>query len=99
MALACEIYKISSSGIPVGGIFDLPVKEIGLYNRTVTALEREGIRSVGDLVSSSDRRVLTIPYLQYSDFSSIKEGLKELGLHFGMTREEIEEFQRKEKEE
>jgi DNA-directed RNA polymerase alpha subunit len=65
-------------------VLDRPVKEM-FSTRVVNSLEREGITSVGDLVTRTERDVLGFEALGQISLAEITRKLSRLGLRLGMS--------------
>ena len=63
-----------------GGMDDVLIEELELGVRSYNCLKREGIQTVGDLVSKSEAELLNIPNFGKKSIDEVKEKLGARGL-------------------
>jgi DNA-directed RNA polymerase subunit alpha len=63
-----------------GGMDDVLIEELELGVRSYNCLKREGIQTVGDLVSKTEAELLNIPNFGKKSIDEVKEKLEERGL-------------------
>ncbi len=65
-------------------ILALKIEELGLSQRTINSLKREGIETIGDLVSRTEKQLLKIKNFGQKSLEDVKKKLKErFGLELG----------------
>ena len=72
--------------VATGGMDDVLIEELELGVRSYNCLKREGIQTVGDLVSKSEAELLNIPNFGKKSIDEVKEKLASRGL--GLRSEE-----------
>jgi DNA-directed RNA polymerase subunit alpha len=77
-----EEYPIDGlSTVPVGGgMDDVLIEELELGVRSYNCLKREGIQTVGDLVSKTEAELLNIPNFGKKSIDEVQDKLTERGL-------------------
>ena len=63
-----------------GGVIDVLIEELELGVRSYNCLKREGVQTVGDLVSKTEAELLNIPNFGKKSIDEVKEKLDERGL-------------------
>ena len=78
---AVEEFAIEGVGGAIGGgMDDVLIEELELGVRSYNCLKREGIQTVGDLVSKTEAELLNIPNFGKKSIDEVKEKLAERGL-------------------
>jgi len=78
---AADEFPIEGMGIlPGGGMDDVLIEELELGVRSYNCLKREGIQTVGDLVSKTEAELLNIPNFGKKSIDEVKDKLAERGL-------------------
>jgi len=72
-----ETKPVSETGEPVR---DMPIDDLDLGVRSLNCLKREGIMTVGDLVSRSEQELLCIPNFGRKSLEEVRERLREHNL-------------------
>jgi DNA-directed RNA polymerase subunit alpha len=77
-----EEYPIEglTSAAAGGGMDDVLIEELELGVRSYNCLKREGIQTVGDLVSKTEAELLNIPNFGKKSIDEVKDKLTERGL-------------------
>ena len=70
----------NGAGPAQGGLDDMLIEELELGVRSYNCLKREGIETVGDLVSKTEAELLNIPNFGKKSIDEVKEKLAERGL-------------------
>jgi DNA-directed RNA polymerase subunit alpha len=65
---------------PLGANLDTPIEELDLSVRSYNCLKREGITTVGELVTKSEADLLDIRNFGAKSIDEVREKLHELGL-------------------
>ena len=65
---------------PLGANLDTPIEELDLSVRSYNCLKREGITTVGELVTKSEADLLDIRNFGAKSIDEVREKLQELGL-------------------
>jgi DNA-directed RNA polymerase subunit alpha len=65
---------------PMGANLDTPIEELDLSVRSYNCLKREGITTVGELVTKSEGDLLDIRNFGQKSIDEVREKLQELGL-------------------
>ncbi len=71
---------VSEPGTRKGPLDDMPIEELELGVRSYNCLKREGIETVGDLVSRSEQELLCIPNFGRKSIEEVRERLEKLNL-------------------
>jgi DNA-directed RNA polymerase subunit alpha len=78
---AVDEFPIEGIGIAAGsGMDDVLIEELELGVRSYNCLKREGIQTVGDLVTKTEAELLNIPNFGKKSIDEVKEKLDERGL-------------------
>ena len=78
---AVDEFPIEGIGVAVGsGMDDVLIEELELGVRSYNCLKREGIQTVGDLVTKTEAELLNIPNFGKKSIDEVKEKLAERGL-------------------
>ncbi len=78
---AVDEFPIEGIGAAVGGgMDDVLIEELELGVRSYNCLKREGIQTVGDLVTKTEAELLNIPNFGKKSIDEVKEKLDERGL-------------------
>ena len=78
---AVDEFPIEGIGVAVGsGMDDVLIEELELGVRSYNCLKREGIQTVGDLVTKTEAELLNIPNFGKKSIDEVKEKLDERGL-------------------
>ena len=72
-------------------LYNKPVDQLNLSVRTLNCLRRGGINTVGELISKSEKELLSLRNFGQKSMTEIEEKLKELGLTLGTQVEQGEE--------
>ena len=72
--------RVSPTAPAGGGMDDVLIEELELGVRSYNCLKREGIQTVGDLVSKTEAELLNIPNFGKKSIDEVKEKLAERGL-------------------
>jgi len=78
--LADEMLSDGLTVAPGGGMDEVLIEELELGVRSYNCLKREGIQTVGDLVSKTEAELLNIPNFGKKSIDEVKEKLAERGL-------------------
>ncbi len=85
----CEELNIEAEGLQkkevedysdVAADYSMSIDDLGLQSRSYNALNREGIRSVGELVARSEADLLDIRNFGAKSIEEIKHKLAEMGM-------------------
>ena len=78
---AVDEFPIEGIGLAAGsGMDDVLIEELELGVRSYNCLKREGIQTVGDLVTKTEAELLNIPNFGKKSIDEVKEKLDERGL-------------------
>ena len=78
---ALDEFPIEGIGVAAGsGMDDVLIEELELGVRSYNCLKREGIQTVGDLVTKTEAELLNIPNFGKKSIDEVKEKLDERGL-------------------
>ena len=79
---ATEEYPVEglAAALPGGGMDDVLIEELELGVRSYNCLKREGIQTVGDLVSKTEAELLNVPNFGKKSIDEVQEKLSERGL-------------------
>jgi DNA-directed RNA polymerase subunit alpha len=78
---AVDEFPIEGIGVAAGsGMDDVLIEELELGVRSYNCLKREGIQTVGDLVTKTEAELLNIPNFGKKSIDEVKEKLDERGL-------------------
>ena len=78
---AVDEFPIEGIGVQAGsGMDDVLIEELELGVRSYNCLKREGIQTVGDLVTKTEAELLNIPNFGKKSIDEVKEKLDERGL-------------------
>ena len=78
---AVDEFPIEGIGVAAGsGMDDVLIEELELGVRSYNCLKREGIQTVGDLVTKTEAELLNIPNFGKKSIDEVKEKLAERGL-------------------
>jgi DNA-directed RNA polymerase subunit alpha len=78
---ALDEFPIEGIGVAAGsGMEDVLIEELELGVRSYNCLKREGIQTVGDLVTKTEAELLNIPNFGKKSIDEVKEKLDERGL-------------------
>ncbi len=78
---AVDEFPIEGIGVAAGsGMEDVLIEELELGVRSYNCLKREGIQTVGDLVTKTEAELLNIPNFGKKSIDEVKEKLDERGL-------------------
>jgi DNA-directed RNA polymerase subunit alpha len=72
-------------------LFNMPVEQLDLSVRAMNCLRRSGITTVGELVSTGGKELLSLRNFGQKSKQEVEERLKALGLSFSIEPEEEEE--------
>ncbi len=77
-----EEYELDAAAQPVagGGMNDMLIEELELGVRSYNCLKREGIQTVGDLISKTEAELLNIPNFGKKSIDEVKEKITGRGL-------------------
>jgi len=77
-----EEYELEAAAQPVagGGMNDMLIEELELGVRSYNCLKREGIQTVGDLISKTEAELLNIPNFGKKSIDEVKEKITGRGL-------------------
>lgn len=85
-----EEKKVLRASIPKD-LFNMPVEQLDLSVRAMNCLRRSGIATVGELVSTGGKELLSLRNFGQKSKQEVEERLKELGLSFSIEAEDTED--------
>lgn len=85
-----EALPVSGGQLPGGPTEDTPIEELGFQQRVQNSLTRMGIRTLGQLLRTSDAELLAIKNFGQKSLSEVHAKLESLGLQRVLPEEEAE---------
>ena len=94
MQMICGVLAPSEGAVRIGGVdlFERPIEDLAeLSVRSRNSLQKESIRTLGDLVQRSEEAMLQIENFGKKSLKEISDFLEEHSLRFGMQLEQGED--------